>query len=134
MAAKKADFAQQFVFGFDESLLSYFNIFFGTTVSAFYEEILYRFYAPAITFLASESIEEKHRIGAKEKLKMFLEGIIILFFALGHKNGGWPSVMNALFAGTMLRILAMKTQKVTNLVVVHAVFNMCQYAMFFRLN
>lgn len=102
------------------------NIVLGTIAAAFFEEALYRLYTPRLTLhfwtLLLHARERQYLVA-----QAITEILIVFIFALGHRYGGWPSVMNALCAGAALRLLVRHTKSILYAACAHAVFNLTQF-------
>ncbi|MCR4939391.1 MAG: CPBP family intramembrane metalloprotease [Treponemataceae bacterium] len=84
------------------------------SISALYEELLYR------QFLPDESlsmIPSKH-------LRLPVEILIVLLFALGHIYLGIWAVMNAFVAGCLLRFFCVKTASFLSGFIAHFIYNL----------
>lgn len=99
------------------------NIIFGTFTAAFYEEALYRFYAPGffLQFVA--------KIKNQKIFYFVVESIIILLFAFAHFHLGWIGIIHSFFAGLLLRVYVKRYNCFFVCVAVHTIFNLIQYGL-----
>lgn len=91
-------------------------------VAAWYEEVLYRLYTPAvITRIINVS-------GIKYKTAFRYSGelCVILLFALGHLSNGIIAVCHAFCAGVLFRTFFVKTRHISVTICAHALFNLLQ--------
>lgn len=110
---------------------------FATTVAALYEELLYRWYSPMLLNLAFS-----WKLGFQEKTAcqhknpplrwIFVEGLLVIIFALSHGYGGWLAVANALVAGSILRLCVMYTKKPWVGFFSHLAYNLIQFALLLK--
>jgi len=86
--------------------------------SAFYEEVLYRFYFPQalISFFEGKS--------NKKIIPLICELITALLFAFAHLYLGYLSVINAFFAHIILRITFKKSKAIWSGFIAHFIYNM----------
>ena len=89
-------------------------------LSAFCEEVLYRFYAPEILF----NILEK-KIGKKAAF-LISEVFVCVMFALGHRYAGIPAIINSILGYAILRMNIKKTTSITMNTLVHFIYNLIQ--------
>ena len=101
-----------------EGFWSNFYIWLSLFVSALYEELLYRKFLPdealsicSYRYLDPPTIEEASVDSKQNSLKyrIIVESLIVLIFALGHRYLGVWAVLNAVFAGGVLRFFCLKT-------------------------
>lgn len=85
--------------------------------SAFYEEVIYRFYFPD-ALLSLITRKKDFRFS-----KSLCEILGLLVFAFGHQYLGWIAVLNAGFAHIFLRLCYKKTGKVWPGVIAHFIYN-----------
>lgn len=91
--------------------------------SAIYEEVLYRAYLPEALILL-------FRINVKENTKFkyislfFAEAIGALLFAFAHIYAGWLSVLNAILAHLILRLIYRKTGNIYINITAHWLYNL----------
>ena len=100
-----------------EGFWSNFYIWLSLFVSAFYEEILYRKFLPDET--ASFDSQQKSLL-----YRIIVESLIILIFALGHRYLGVLAVLNAVFAGGVLRFFCVKTGSFLSGFTAHLIYNL----------
>lgn len=91
--------------------------------SAFYEEVLYRFYLceSLINFLERKASEKTDAF--KRNIRLFFEIVIALLFAFAHLYLGWLSVINALAAHIILRITYKKSRGIWSGFAAHFIYN-----------
>lgn len=94
------------------NFIQYASFFAQIIISAFYEEILYRFYIP-----------QKLRIFIKEKYFVFAEIFSVLIFAFSHKYQGIAGISNAFFSGLILRFLFVKSGNIFVSALCHIFYN-----------
>lgn len=84
-------------------------------ISAFYEEIIYRFYLSdfILNFLKTKKIY----------IKIIIEAFVLILFALAHLYSGWLSVLNAAIAHIILRLCYKFTGSIFPGVLAHFVYN-----------
>jgi len=99
-----------------------FNICLGIIISASYEEVLFRLYAPNII----------QKIFTNKILCTGAECIIILLFAFSHMYLGYAAVLNAFFAGLLFRLYIRYTNSLLPNILVHCIYNFIQYFMLFK--
>lgn len=99
--------------GFTQWIFFLFNFLF----SAFYEEVIYRFYFPdALLSLITWKKDFRNS-------KLLCEILGLLAFAFAHQYLGWIAVLNAGIAHILLRICYKKTGKVWPGVIAHFLYN-----------
>lgn len=100
-----------------ESFFEWLFCFLGFFMSAFYEEVIYRFYFPdALLSLLSIKKERKIFIFVSELCS-------ILVFAFAHFYLGWLSVANAAVAHIILRFTYKRTKSIYPGAFAHFVYN-----------
>lgn len=110
---------------------------FATTVAAFYEEILYRWYGPKLLKLAfpwklgfqGKTTYQKKNLPLRW---IFVEALLVIIFALSHGYGGWLAVVNALVAGSILRLCVIYTGSLWVGFLAHITYNLVQFALLLR--
>ena len=113
---------------------------FATAVAAFYEEILYRWYGPKLLKRAfswklgflGKHVFQKKTTYQKKNLPLswiFVEALLVIIFALSHGYGGWLAVANALVAGSILRLCALRTTSPWVGFFSHLAYNLIQFAL-----
>ena len=112
------------------------SMIFATTVAALYEELLYRWYGPQLLHIAvSWKLGFPGKTAYQKKntqLKLFVETLLVIVFALSHGYGGWLAVANALVAGSILRLCAIRTAGPWVGFVAHLAYNFVQFALLLR--
>ena len=112
------------------------SMIFATAVAALYEELLYRWYAPQLLHIAvSWKLGFPGKTAYQKKntrLKLFVETLLVIVFALSHGYGGWLAVANALVAGSILRLCAIRTASPWVGFVAHLAYNFVQFALLLR--
>lgn len=88
-----------------------------TAVAAFYEEMVYRWYGPALL---------RQLLGRTRFPFLWMELVLVIVFALSHSYGGWPAVGNALVGGTVLRICTLLTRTPFSGFSAHLIYNLIQ--------
>lgn len=88
-----------------------------TAVAAFYEEMVYRWYGPALL---------RQLLGRTRFPFLWMELVLVIVFALSHSYGGWPAVGNALVGGTVLRICVLLTRTPFSGFSAHLIYNLIQ--------
>ncbi len=116
-----------------EGLLPNFYVWLSLFVSAFYEEILYRKFLPDESFSIcsyryfNPTTIEEASVDSKQnslKYRIIVESLIILIFALGHRYLGVWAVLNAVFAGGVLRFFCVKTGSFLSGFTAHLIYNL----------
>ena len=109
------------------------SMIFATAVAALYEELLYRWYGPQLLHRAvSWKLGFPGKTAYQKKntrLKLFMETLLVIVFALSHGYGGWLAVANALVAGSILRLCAIRTTGPWVGFVAHLAYNFVQFAL-----
>ncbi|MBO7163608.1 MAG: CPBP family intramembrane metalloprotease [Spirochaetaceae bacterium] len=110
---------------------------FATAVAALYEELLYRWYSPMLLNLAfSWKLGFQGKTACLHKNPplrwIFVEGLLVIIFALSHGYGGWLAVANALVAGSILRLCVMYTKKPWVGFFSHLAYNLIQFALLLK--
>ena len=110
---------------------------FATAVAAFYEEILYRWYSPKLLKLAFSWKLGFQRKTTYQKKNLplrwiFVEALLVIIFALSHGYGGWLAVVNALVAGSILRLCVIYTGSLWVGFLAHITYNLVQFALLLR--
>ena len=117
-------------------LQSLLSMIFATAVAALYEELLYRWYGPQLLHIAvSWKLGFPGKTAYQKKntqLKLFVETLLVIVFALSHGYGGWLAVANALVAGSILRLCAIRTASPWVGFVAHLAYNFVQFALLLR--
>lgn len=90
--------------------------------AAWYEEVLYRLYTPAVITRIINASGIKH----KTVFRYTGELCVILLFALGHLGNGIIAVCHAFCAGVLFRTVFVKTRHISVTVCTHAFFNLLQ--------
>ena len=112
------------------------SMIFATAVAALYEELLYRWYGPQLLHIAvSWKLGFPGKTAYQKKntqLKLFVETLLVIVFALSHGYGGWLAVANALVAGSILRLCAIRTAGPWVGFVAHLAYNFVQFALLLR--
>lgn len=91
--------------------------------SASYEEILYRAYLPeALILLFRINVTENTKF--KYISLFFVEVSGTLLFAFAHIYAGWLSVLNAIFAHLILRLIYRKTGNIYSNIIAHWLYNL----------
>ena len=112
------------------------SMIFATAVAALYEELLYRWYGPQLLHIAfSWKLGFPGKTAYQKKntrLKLFVETLLVIVFALSHGYGGWLAVANALVAGSILRLCAIRTADPWVGFVAHLAYNFVQFALLLR--
>lgn len=109
-----------------------------TTVAAFYEEILYRWYGPKLLKLAfsfGKQVFQGKNASQQKTITLrwiFFEVLLITIFALSHGYGGWPPVGNAFVAGSILRLCVIYTKKPWVGFFSHLIYNLIQFALLLK--
>ena len=98
----------------------------GMGLYAFYEENMYRNYLQGLISRVLENIV-KSPIN-KKSLFFVAELSALLLFAFGHLYMGIFAVLNALFAGIILRFLVIKTKSIFPSSIVHFIYNLTLYS------
>ncbi len=95
----------------------------GFIFSAFYEEVLYRFYLceSIIKFIETKASEKTFTF--KRNIGLFFEIVIALLFAFSHLYLGWLSVVNAFAAHIILRITYKKSGAIWAGFIAHFIYN-----------
>lgn len=88
--------------------------------AATYEELLYRHYLPV---MAKQFLKNRY-------IKIIVEIIIILLFALAHRYAGIFAVLYASIAGILFRFLVIKNQEILSAIVIHFVYNSTVYFLY----
>ena len=99
----------------------------GMGLYAFYEENMYRNYLQGLISRVLENIV-KSPIN-KKSLFFVAELSALLLFAFGHLYMGIFAVLNALFAGIILRFLVIKTKSIFPSSIVHFIYNLTLYSL-----
>ena len=107
---------------------------FATAVAALYEELLYRWYSPMLLNLAfswklgfqGKTTYQKKNLPLRW---IFVEALLVIIFALSHGYGGWLAVANALVAGSILRLCALRTTSPWVGFFSHLAYNLIQFAL-----
>lgn len=102
-------------------------------ITAFYEEVLYRLYLPAVMIMFSDKAydilvknkNEKIEKTFKTASRICIEIISVLVFAFSHFYLGWISVLNAFLCGIILRLCYLKNKTVLIGSVSHWLYNTC---------
>ena len=96
----------------------------GFLFSAFYEEVLYRFYLceSLIKFVDLRASTKKSTVSTF-RIKIVCEIVIALLFAFAHLYLGWLSVINALAAHIILRITYKKSKGIWAGFIAHFIYN-----------
>ena len=110
---------------------------FATAVAALYEELLYRWYSPMLLNLAfSWKLGFQGKTACQHKnppLRWILvEGLLVIIFALSHGYGGWLAVANALVAGSILRLCAIRRTSPWMGFWTHLAYNLIQFALLLK--
>lgn len=103
-----------------DTLLKWIFCILNFLLAAFYEEIMYRLYAPEILYNLIS------RFYSNKITYIFCELIACALFAFAHRNSGLLSVLNGAFAYILLRINIKKTGSVAANTTVHFVYNLIQ--------
>ncbi|MBO5137251.1 MAG: CPBP family intramembrane metalloprotease [Spirochaetaceae bacterium] len=98
------------------------NILVGTFVAAFYEEIVYRVYLPSYTLSIINKVNLSEKL--QKNIQYFFEVLIVILFAISHSYAGLPAVMNAFFAGIVLRLYIIKKMGIIFITIVHFLYNL----------
>lgn len=101
-----------------------------TSVAAFYEEMVYRWYGPkllGLVFFQGEKQKKSGCIGWS-----FVEALLTIIFALSHGYGGWLAVGNAFVAGNILRLCVFYTGAPWAGFFAHLAYNLIQFALLLK--
>lgn len=99
--------------------------------AAFYEETVYRNYLPKCLLAA---VLDNPRLGGplagwkKAAARLLLEALVMALFALAHRWQGWAAVLNALAAGTILRLCFIKCKSLAPGIAAHFLYNLAALA------
>lgn len=96
-----------------------------TCIAALYEEVLYRWYGPKL--LQSFWLVLSPKTQGQNKVFFRIEVILVVIFALSHGYGGWPAIGNALVAGSVLRLCAIRTDSPIPGFFAHLTYNLIQF-------
>ena len=110
---------------------------FATAVAALYEELLYRWYSPMLLNLAfSWKLGFQGKTACQHKnpplRRILVEGLLVIIFALSHGYGGWLAVANALVAGSILRLCAIRRTSPWMGFWTHLAYNLIQFALLLK--
>ena len=110
---------------------------FATAVAALYEELLYRWYSPMLLNLAfSWKLGFQGKTACQHKnlplRRILVEGLLVIIFALSHGYGGWLAVANALVAGSILRLCAIRRTSPWMGFWTHLTYNLIQFALLLK--
>lgn len=117
------------------------SMIFATAVVALYEELLYRWYGPQLLhravswklgFQGKPGFRKRAYQKKNTRLKLFVETLLVIVFALSHGYGGWLAVANALVAGSILRLCTIRTAGPWVGFVAHLAYNFVQFALLLR--
>lgn len=96
----------------------------GFLFSAFYEEVLYRFYLPeSLLKFVELKVSVKKSADFTSRISILCEIMIALLFAFAHLYLGWLSVINALAAHIILRITYKKSKGIWAGFMAHFIYN-----------
>ncbi len=103
--------------------------FAGVLCAAAFEEFLYRLYLPQsmLFFIQNAKLKNKNA-GLLKTAPIAAEILCVLLFALAHRYLGFLAVLNAFFAGSVLRLLAKKTNIACSWLV-HSIYNCTIFAL-----
>lgn len=110
---------------FPKNAFYFINFVFGTFCAAFTEEIFYRFYLPS-AFKKNLKILSFGKFDSQKSkpIEIFIEIISVLIFAFSHRYLGLLAVLNAFFAGAILRFCLIKSKSVFIPTVAHFIYNL----------
>ena len=100
--------------------------------ASFYEEAIYRLYLPETlgAILKDVFLKSKKWKKRAETAVRISETLSVIAFALSHRYLGLPSVVNAFFAGIMLRICCKKSGTLWTNTAAHFAYNMLSLVLF----
>ena len=100
--------------------------------ASFYEEALYRLYLPEMLGAVLKDVFLKSKKWKKraETAVRISETLSVAAFALSHRYLGLPSVVNAFFAGIVLRICCKKSGTLWTNTAAHFAYNMLSLVLF----
>jgi len=99
-----------------EKLYLWINCIAGTFLAAFYEEMVFRSFAPD---RLAKIFGDQNRF-----VRLAWEGAMVILFAVSHLYAGFFSFVNALCAGVVLRITLIKCGSVGTVSLAHGLYNM----------
>jgi membrane protease YdiL (CAAX protease family) len=98
-----------------------------TSIAAFYEEILYRWYGPKLVSYVFFPREKQQVTNSAYCWWLFIEALFITIFALSHGYGGVFAVTNAFVAGIILRLCVYYTKSPWVGFFSHLAYNLIQF-------
>ena len=101
-------------------------VFFAFLITCFYEEIIYRLYLPSSLkkFIKLPKIP-------RYALEIFFEIVSVFIFAFSHRYLGWPAVVNAMFAGIVLRLCYLKSSSILTAFAAHFSYNFFMFLLYY---
>lgn len=121
-------FQEKYTIKAPSSILQYIFLVLTFLFSAFYEESLFRLYLPEVCSKISGKVKNTFASLAIAEL------IPALLFSFCHRYLGWLAVLNAFLCHFVLRFCYKKTENFLYGTVIHAIYNILNFAVLCYLN